>query len=188
VLTFDDGYRDFYTHAFSVLKEYGFTATVFLPTSFIDNKKVGLKGKKHLSWPEVRELKKMGIGFGSHTVTHRQLIELDEATIRSELKVSKEKIEDEINGEVKNFSYPYRFPEHNNIFVGRIKELLNNCGYICGTGTRIGTTHQPAEKMILKRIPVNSADDLDLLSAKLSGNYDWLHRIQCTYKMIISGR
>src|SRR5882724_2053501 len=31
VVTFDDGYRDFYTSAFPILKEYHFTATMFLP-------------------------------------------------------------------------------------------------------------------------------------------------------------
>ncbi|HDZ00151.1 MAG TPA: polysaccharide deacetylase family protein [Nitrospirae bacterium] len=32
VLTFDDGFRNFYTQAFPILQKYGFGATVFLPT------------------------------------------------------------------------------------------------------------------------------------------------------------
>src|SRR5229473_2399049 len=35
VITFDDGYRDFYRHAFPGLNQYGFSATVFLPTAYI---------------------------------------------------------------------------------------------------------------------------------------------------------
>ncbi|HEY5041197.1 MAG TPA: polysaccharide deacetylase family protein [Verrucomicrobiae bacterium] len=35
VLTFDDGFRDFYTAAWPILREFGFTATMYLPTSFI---------------------------------------------------------------------------------------------------------------------------------------------------------
>jgi peptidoglycan/xylan/chitin deacetylase (PgdA/CDA1 family) len=37
VLTFDDGFLDFHTEAFPVLKKHGFTATMFLPTGFISS-------------------------------------------------------------------------------------------------------------------------------------------------------
>jgi peptidoglycan/xylan/chitin deacetylase (PgdA/CDA1 family) len=36
VLTVDDGHRDFYTYVFPVLREYGFPATMYLPTAFLD--------------------------------------------------------------------------------------------------------------------------------------------------------
>jgi hypothetical protein len=36
VLTFDDGYRDFYTDAWPLLRQYGFPATVYVITSVID--------------------------------------------------------------------------------------------------------------------------------------------------------
>jgi hypothetical protein len=39
VITFDDGYADFADLAFPVLKQYHFTATVFLPTAFISDQR-----------------------------------------------------------------------------------------------------------------------------------------------------
>ena len=56
VITFDDGYRDFYRQAFPVLNQYGFSATVFLPTAHVGERAVAFKGKECLTWGQVREL------------------------------------------------------------------------------------------------------------------------------------
>tara|TARA_B100000963_G_scaffold175469_1_gene152556 strand:- start:20928 stop:21893 length:966 start_codon:yes stop_codon:yes gene_type:complete len=40
LITFDDAYKDNYTNAFPILKEFNLSSLFFLPTYFIDNKKV----------------------------------------------------------------------------------------------------------------------------------------------------
>jgi peptidoglycan/xylan/chitin deacetylase (PgdA/CDA1 family) len=184
VLTFDDAYLDFCTEAYPVLEKFGFTATVFLPTSYIGNGKPGLVGKKHLDWQQIRELCQAGISFGSHTVNHIQLWKADHNEVQSELRDSKTSIEQQTGKLVEAFCYPYWFPEQDRAFVARMKELLNKSGYVCGTGTRIGTVHQLEDRMVLKRIPVNSGDDRGFFSTKLSGDYDWLEKVQQVYKKI----
>ncbi|MCE5170595.1 polysaccharide deacetylase family protein [Paenibacillus profundus] len=63
LLTFDDGYESFYTHAFPILKKYNYTATNFVIVSFIDNR----EGRPKLTWDQMREMKKEGMSFYSHT-------------------------------------------------------------------------------------------------------------------------
>ena len=70
VLTFDDGFRNFHDHAYSILKKYGFVTTVFLSTDYIDRNRRIFEGRECMTWEEVRFLSDEGIIFGSHAVTH----------------------------------------------------------------------------------------------------------------------
>jgi peptidoglycan/xylan/chitin deacetylase (PgdA/CDA1 family) len=184
VVTFDDGYADFYTHAFPVLSRHGFTATVFLPTRYIGTSPVQFKQKDCLTWSEVRELRKYGICFGSHTVTHPQLSSLDASAVKSEIVNSKRALEDNLGEVVDSFAYPYAFPEDNVSFVRMLRDTLVDAGYHHGVSTRIGTAGPQEDRYFLRRLPMNSLDDIPLLDAKLHGGYDWLHRVQYASKFI----
>jgi peptidoglycan/xylan/chitin deacetylase (PgdA/CDA1 family) len=183
VITFDDGYRNFYTNAFPVLARHGFTATMFLPTAHIGHKTLSFKGKACLTWPEVRELRQHGMCFGSHTVTHPQLRDLDARSIREELGVSKQIIEQELDCAVLSFSYPYAFPEADNAFKAKLKNELKQAGYQNGVCTSVGRLSSISDPLFLNRLPVNSEDDPRLFQAKLAGSYDWIARPQYIAKM-----
>jgi len=183
VITFDDGYRDFYTEAFPVLQNYGYTATVFLPTGFINNKN-NLKGKSHLNWNEILELSNNGISFGSHTVNHPQLKLLKKEDIEFELRQSKKVIQDNLQKQVESFSYPFAFPEEDKEFTKHLKEILKKYGYKQGVSTRIGTTSKEDDIYFMKRKPINSCDDIRFFEAKLKGGYDWLARAQLLFKKV----
>jgi peptidoglycan/xylan/chitin deacetylase (PgdA/CDA1 family) len=184
VLTFDDGYGDFYTDAFPVLSRFGYTATVFLPTAYIGETAQRFNGSMCLAWNQVRELQKAGIEFGSHTVTHPQLRTVGPKQLRDELGQSKSKIENELGCDVESFSYPYAFPETDRFFVRELRELLGEVGYKNGVSTIIGTAGQTDDRLFLKRLPANSDDDLPLFRAKLDGAYDWLHAFQYASKLM----
>jgi peptidoglycan/xylan/chitin deacetylase (PgdA/CDA1 family) len=188
VVTFDDGYADFYTHAFPALNQHGFTATVFLPTAYIGTVPVQFKGKVCLTWNEVRELRKHGMCFGSHTVTHPQLSTLDAAAVKNEIVNSKQTIEDNLGEAVDSFAYPFAFPEENSSFVQSLRNVLVDSGYHQGVSTRIGKARRREDKYFLRRLPMNSLDDVTLFEAKLRGGYDWLGKLQYGYKLMRRGK
>ena len=183
VITFDDGFRNFYTNAFPILNRHGFTATMFLPTAHIGDGHLTFKGKDCLSWSEVRELQKHGISFGSHTVTHPQLHDCDGPTIKKEIAESKQTIEQEIGRTIQSFSYPYAFPEADARFKHRLRDELQQAGYENGVCTTVGRPGPGADPFFLNRLPVNSDDDPRLFEAKLAGSYDWLAKPQYLVKM-----
>ena len=184
VLTFDDGYRDFYAVAWPILKKHGFTATMFLPTGFVDNERKRLNGKECLTWDEVKELASQGGMFGAHTVSHVQLYGMDSRKIDYEISQSKREIEEKLHSRVQHYAYALAFPEQDMDFVRNLLNTLRQAGFTGAVSTRIGTTKQGDDLYLLKRIPVNSHDDIELLQAKLEGGYDWLNRIQVMKKKI----
>ena len=185
VLTFDDGYQNFYTGAFPILERYDFPATVFLSTAYIAGKgRRKFKGKNCLTWSEVRELHHQGIIFGSHTVTHPKLVNLERNKIEHELKKSKKEIEDHIDHPVKAFCYPFAFPEQDKRFVTILLLLIKECGYEMGVTTRVGLAYKKDNIFSLKRIPMNTFDDENFFLSKLSGAYNWLQKFQYVYKKV----
>lgn len=175
VITFDDGYQDFLTDALPVLKQCGFTATVFLATGRIQQTSMRLEGVDYLTWREVRELHGEGIQFGSHTVSHPDLRCLGPEQIEYELGYSKEVIEQQLSVEVKSFAYPFPFPEENADFTRLLLDELENQGYENGVTTILGRASLHHNRFFLPRLPVNSWDDQSFFLAKLAGGYDWLH-------------
>jgi peptidoglycan/xylan/chitin deacetylase (PgdA/CDA1 family) len=184
IITFDDGFRDFYTHAFPVLRKFGFTATMFVPTGLIHNERRSFKGRECMTWDEVRTLAESGIYFGSHTVSHSKLFDLDWPKIEEELSESKRHLEKELNCEIATFAYPFAYPQADVAFTGRFESLLKQLGYRCNVTTRIGRMETESDPHSLPRLPMNSFDDNRLLKAKLAGGYDWLAVPQAVTKKV----
>lgn len=184
VITFDDGFRDFHDSAFPILKHHGHTATVFLPTASINQRRRSFKNKECLAWDEVRALRAQGIQFGSHTVNHPVLYESSWAEIEDELWISKKKLEQELDEEITSFSYPYAFPQQDRQFTDALRRILGQQGYQFCVTTMIGRVQAGDNPLSLRRLPVNGDDDKPLLLAKLSGAYDGIGCLQSWSKTI----
>lgn len=182
-LTFDDGYEDFLTHAWPVLAELGYPATVFVATGLIDSGR-GFRGKPCLTWHEIEELAAGGVDFGSHTVTHRRLVDLDWEEVRWELAESKTRLEAVLGKDIRAFSLPYAFPEGNKVFCGRLLDMLKEVGYELLVTTRLGRQRACDGAAGVRRLPCSEADDPALFRRKLGGAYDWLYHLQRLRKFL----
>jgi peptidoglycan/xylan/chitin deacetylase (PgdA/CDA1 family) len=180
VLSFDDGFENFYANAYPIIKKYNMTAIVFIISS-----KVGrtFKDRKCMNWDQIGELKREGISIGSHTVSHPNLYSLSIPEIEAELLNSKSDLEDKLGFAIDHFAYPYAFPENDQFYVNQIEEILHKIGYKSCLTTIIGRAERFGQ-YFLKRLPVNSADDRRFFKAKLNGAYDWLQLLQYASKKL----
>jgi peptidoglycan/xylan/chitin deacetylase (PgdA/CDA1 family) len=112
VLTFDDGYEDFHRRAMPLLERYGFTATVFVTTGWIQDagaRSAPRRPGRMLSWSQIAEAACAGIEVGAHSHAHPQLDQLPGRLLREELHSSKAQLEDKLGARVAGLAYPFGY-------------------------------------------------------------------------------
>ena len=109
VITFDDGRKGVYTYAYPLLRQLGFTATIYIVPQWIDG--IAIPALEHysdfLTWEELQELSRHGFEIGSHSFSHPDLTKLAPAAVREELFRAEQRIQEKIGKKVNHFSYPY---------------------------------------------------------------------------------
>lgn len=146
ILTFDDGYRDFYTDAFPLLQKYNVKATNYVIANHI-----GRSG--NLTADMIKELIASGlVTIGAHTLNHPDLVSLSRERAWEEIVGSKEKLEKEFGIKVLDFAYPYGF------FNNQVANLVKQAGYESATATTFGATHSKNVLYYLSRIRVGNYD------------------------------
>lgn len=173
VITFDDGYEDFYFNSFPILKKQCFPATIYLVPGFIEMQRTfwwdkDIGESKLMNWCQINELCKNNlITIGSHTVNHINLENrLDEEEIRYEVEMSKLLLEYKIKKTVDHFSYPYgSFTKASEKIV---KEIYKT-GVLIFKGKDITDSFDSSYLYRLKRIPVQNSDGKFIFAFRLKG-------------------
>ena len=140
VLTFDDGYIDFYTSAFPILRRFNFHAVEFIPTGLIG-------GSYYMNWNQIKEIQSSGlVTFEAHTVTHANLASLNYAAALKQLKDSKDVLYSQTGYPVNFIAYPY------GVSNGSVQSAAKAAGFVGGLGTWYGRSSNPSMNMPRIRI------------------------------------
>ena len=175
VITFDDGYHDFYRNVFPILREREFPAIVFVVPDFIDGK-ISLRRYRDLSgnsrsvtWEMLREMQEGGITVGAHSVTHQELTGLDSREAEMEIEISADIIEKRSGIRPEWFSYP------RGKYSPLLAKMVQDSGYRGAVTVRPGPNRRPYDYFTLRRTEISRDDDLRDFRMKLSGAYDLQH-------------
>jgi peptidoglycan/xylan/chitin deacetylase (PgdA/CDA1 family) len=160
ILTFDDGYTDAYTHAFPLLKRFGYTGTFFLISAPID-----AGDPEFLSWAEVEEMHAAGMRFEPHSYDHPDMRNRRFDFVVFQVLAPKEAIEARTGEKCRFFAYPFGY------YDGFVIDVLRSADYWGGVLTAQGATHDASDLFTLHRVRVHGHDDLDAFIRRL--NLDW---------------
>jgi peptidoglycan/xylan/chitin deacetylase (PgdA/CDA1 family) len=184
-LCFDDGYADVARNAVPVLERHGFRATVFLPTGVIDGTAAFAwyaTQPAMLTWDEVRALDRAGtLGFGAHTVTHPNLVAVDEPAARAEIAGSRTALEERLGHAVSAFCYPA------GLFGARERALVADAGFTLATSCEPGVNGPATDPLALRRVQVDARDRLLDFRAKVGGGHDAPPALRAAYRRLRFG-
>ena len=160
ILTFDDGYRDAYVHAFPLLQRYGYQGTFFLISAPIDE-----GDPDYLSWAQVQVMHRGGMKFEPHSYNHPDLRNRGFKFVVFQILAPKEAIEARTGETCRFFAYPSgRYDQF-------VIDVLRSAHFWGAVLVEQGATHTTDDLFTLRRVRVHGGDDLATFARIL--NLDW---------------
>lgn len=163
-ITFDDGYKDNLSTVVPIMAELDLPFHIFLCPTFIDS-----KAPEFLSRHDVAALYKLkNVTLGVHGYSHNPLTSLRPDRAQSELRSSREWLEDIIGEPVSTMSYPH------GAFNDHVRQLVDNAGFSIAASSKFGPIQPSTDLLAIPRIDVWSTDTTRSLRTKISGQWDWM--------------
>ncbi len=155
LLTFDDGYLDFFEEVLPVLRDYNLNATNFVVTNFIGR-------KKYMDWYHLRYLLTTDHVFlGAHTQNHKKLTQLDPEILEQEIAVNKMTLEEWIGTAIDYLAYPYG--DYNDEVLSVMKKHKFKAAFT----TESDNLHRTNKLLELPRIKVGGGDTVQTFAEKI---------------------
>lgn len=167
LVTFDDGFADFFTEALPVLRWYGFVATLYITTAFINGTSLWMQHEGEtthsmLTWDQLLEINKCGIEIGAHSHSHPQLDILPLSLARDEIVRCKRLLEDKLSQEVWSFAYPHGYHS------AAIQRLVREAGYTSACAVKYEMNTETTDPFALARLKMSSDTSVDALATLLT--------------------
>jgi Predicted xylanase/chitin deacetylase len=164
VLTFDDGYEDNYTAMFPIMKKYGFRATIFAITDYLD------KSKDYLTSNQLKEMQVYGMDIESHTVDHKYLNKLTKEQQLKELTDSKAFLENLLNKKINYIAYPYGAYNKDTV------ECAKTAGYTMAFTTDGRWSMKKNGILTLDRVYISGQFDMSVFKERITNpNYKFVN-------------
>jgi peptidoglycan/xylan/chitin deacetylase (PgdA/CDA1 family) len=140
VISFDDGYRTFYSYTYPIIKKHGVKSVNYIIYNFIGR-------QNNMDAWMIEQLVKDGlVEIGSHTLNHPDLTYISEEQLKLEIIDSKDLLEKRFNIKVTSFCYPYGF------YNEKAFPYLKEAGYFTATTTKEGSLISEENLFEIKRI------------------------------------
>jgi len=140
VLTFDDGYRDFYTDVFPLLQFYNIKATLFVVSGFLNH-------SNNITNEQLSDIVKSGlVEIGGHTVNHASLTSLSKERAKWEIEEDKKILEQKFGIKMTSFAYPY------GLFDEDVANIVKDAGYLQAVSVIRGNEQTKSNRYFLFRI------------------------------------
>lgn len=178
-LSFDDGYLDVAANAEPVLAEHGFHATVFVATGVTDGRERFTWYARQpplIDWNAMRALDGGALRFEPHTVSHPNLLTLDDAAARREIASGKDELEQQLGRATSAFCYPA------GLYGPRERALVREVGFAAAVSCEPGVNRRTTDLFALRRIQVGARDTLLDFRAKVGGGHDTPPLLRATWR------
>ena len=173
VLTFDDAWADNHAHALGPLSELRLPAMLYAPSRLL-----GTPG--YMTRTQLLEMHDGGLTIGAHSRTHPDLRACGPGQLESEVRGSKEDLEDLLGKPVTSFAYPTGLADD------QVRAAVAAAGFTTAVSTRPGWWRPVTQPLWIPRAFVEEVSEATFVAA-IKGGLNALGPLDTTKRLIRGG-